>query len=162
MKIETFTLRSNDTGGIASLRQVHPDCGGQNISPQLSWINPPVGTRGFAITMYDKDAPTGGGFWHWLMFNIPANVYELPADAGNSFRHLAPSGSVQSLNDYGMYGYGGPNPLHGHGWHNYLVTLYALDTDSLELPRDTPPAQVGFHLWKHMLAKASIVFYYRN
>lgn len=110
MKIETFTLRSNDTGGIASLRQVHPDCGGQNISPQLSWINPPVGTRGFAITMYDKDAPTGGGFWHWLMFNIPANVYELPADAGNSFRHLAPSGSVQSLNDYGMYGLGPPYP----------------------------------------------------
>ena len=74
MKIETFTLRSNDTGGVAALRQVHPDCGGQNISPELSWVNAPEGTRSFAITMYDKDAPTGGGFWHWLMFDIPASV----------------------------------------------------------------------------------------
>ena len=65
MKIETFTLRSNDTGGIATLRQVHPDCGGSNISPQLSWINSPQDTRSFAITMFDKDAPVDGGFWHW-------------------------------------------------------------------------------------------------
>lgn len=162
MKIESFTLRSNDTGGIASLKQVHPDCGGQNISPQLSWINPPEGTRSFAITMYDKDAPTGGGFWHWLMFNIPATVNELPADAGNIFRRLAPSASKQSKNDYGTEGYGGPNPPHGHGWHNYTITLYALDIETLDLPKDTPPAQVGFQLWKHGLAQASIVFYYKN
>ena len=89
MKIETFTLRSNDTGGVAALRQVHPDCGGQNISPELSWVNAPEGTRSFAITMYDKDAPTGGGFWHWLMFDIPASVGELRPDAGNTFGHLA-------------------------------------------------------------------------
>lgn len=90
MKIETFTLRSNDTGGVAALRQVHPDCGGQNISPELSWVNAPEGTRSFAITMYDKDAPTGGGFWHWLMFDIPASVGELRPDAGNTFGHLVP------------------------------------------------------------------------
>ena len=162
MKIETFTLRSNDTGGIATLRQVHPDCGGSNISPQLSWINPPLDTRSFAITMFDKDAPVDGGFWHWLMFDIPANVTELPADAGNTFQRLAPASVVQSINDYGKHGYGGPNPPHGHGWHNYTITLYALDIDTLELSKDTPPALVGFHLWKHTLAKASIVFYYRN
>ena len=128
MKIETFTLRSNDTGGVAALRQVHPDCGGQNISPELSWVNAPEGTRSFAITMYDKDAPTGGGFWHWLMFDIPASVGELRPDAGNTFGHLAPVSAIQSLNDYGTYGYGGPNPPHGHGWHNYMITLYALET----------------------------------
>lgn len=162
MKIETFTLRSNDTGGIASLRQVHPDSGGKNISPQLSWINPPENTHSFAITMFDKDAPIDGGFWHWLMFDIPASVSDLQADAGNTFNHLAPMGSVQSVNDFGTRGYGGPNPPHGHGWHNYMVTIYALDIESLELPKDTPPAQVGFHLWKHTIAKASIVFYYKN
>lgn len=162
MKIETFTLRSNDTGGIATLRQAHPESGGQNISPELSWINPPQGTLSFAITMFDRDAPIEGGFWHWLMFNIPANIHELPADAGNTFNHIAPFGSVQSINDFGHYGYGGPNPPHGHGWHNYAITLYALDIEKLELPKDTPPALIGFHLWKHTLAKASIVFYYRN
>lgn len=162
MKIETFTLRSNDTGGIASLRQVHPDSGGNNISPQLSWINAPKETHSFAITMYDKDAPTGGGFWHWLMFDIPANISELPADSGNTFNHLISSGIIQSLNDFGTYGYGGPNPPHAHGWHTYMVTLYALDTATLGLSKDTPPAQVGFHLWQHTLSKASIIFYYRN
>lgn len=162
MKIETFTLRSNDTGGIATLQQVHPESGGKNISPELSWINAPGNTRSFAITMFDKDAPIDGGFWHWLMFDIPANVHDLPADAGNTFRHLAPAGAVQSINDFGNHGYGGPNPPHGHGWHSYMITLYALDVATLELPKDTPPAQVGFHLWKHGIAKASIVFYYRN
>ncbi|MEG1736821.1 MAG: YbhB/YbcL family Raf kinase inhibitor-like protein [Odoribacter sp.] len=162
MKIETFTLRSNDTGGIATLRQAHPDCGGSNISPQLSWINIPEDTHSFALTMFDKDAPVDGGFWHWLMFDIPANVNELPADAGNTFAQLAPGGSVQSINDYGLNGYGGPNPPHGHGWHNYMITLYALDIETLELPKNTPPALVGVHLWRHTLAKASIVFYYRN
>lgn len=162
MKIETFTLRSNDTGGIATLRQAHPDSGGQNISPQLSWINAPKGTRSFAITMFDRDAPIEGGFWHWLMFNIPATVDQLPADAGNTFTHLAPAIAIQSMNDFGQYGYGGPNPPHGHGWHNYSITLYALDTETLELSKDTSPALVGFHLWKHTLAKATIVFYYKN
>lgn len=162
MKIETFTLRSNDTGGIATLRQAHPDSGGQNISPQLSWINAPEGTRSFAITMFDRGAPIEGGFWHWLMFNIPATVDQLPADAGNIFTHLAPAAAVQSMNDFGQYGYGGPNPPHGHGWHNYSITLYALDTETLELSKDTSPALVGFHLWKHTLAKATIVFYYKN
>ena len=118
MKIETFTLRSNDTGGVAALRQVHPDCGGQNISPELSWVNAPEGTRSFAITMYDKDAPTGGGFWHWLMFDIPASVGELRPDAGNTFGHLAPVSAVQSLNDYGTYGYGGK--------HSNKCTFYTL------------------------------------
>lgn len=162
MKIETFTLRSNDTGGIATLRQAHPDSGGQNISPQLSWINAPKGTRSFAITMFDRDAPIEGGFWHWLMFNIPATVDHLPADAGNTFTHLAPATAIQSMNDFGQYGYGGPNPPHGHGWHNYSITLYALDTETLELSKDTSPALVEFHLWKHTLAKATIVFYYKK
>lgn len=162
MKIETFTLRSTDIGGIATLRELHPDCGGDNISPQLSWINAAEGTRSFAITMYDSDAPTGSGFWHWLMFDIPATVNVLPADAGNTFTHLAPSAAVQSLTDYGTYGYGGPNPPHNHGWHTYTITVYALKVESLGLPKDAPPAQVGFQLWKNTIEKASVIFYYKN
>lgn len=141
---------------------MHSDIGGNNISPQLSWINAPADTRSFAITMYDKDAPTGGGFWHWIMFNIPATVFEVPANAGNTFNHLAPESAIQGMNDYGTYGYGGPMPPHGHGWHQYLITIYALDTENLILSKNTPPAQVGFQLWKHVIEKASIVFYYRH
>lgn len=162
MEIKTFTLGSNDLGGIGTLREAHFDCGGQNVSPQLSWINAPEGTRSFAITMYDKDAPTGSGFWHWLMFDIPATVNRLPADAGNPLQYLAPSDAIQSITDYGLYRYGGPNPPHGHGWHCYMITVHALQAASLKLTKDAPPARVGFALWKNTIAKASIVFYYQN
>lgn len=162
MEVKTFTLRSDGLGGVGTLKEAGFDSGGQNISPQLSWINAPESTRSFAITMYDKDAPTGSGFWHWLMFNIPATIDRLPADAGNPLRHLAPANAIQSVTDYGLYGYGGPNPPPGHGWHCYMITVFALQASCLELTRDTPPAQVGFHLWKNTIAKASIVFYYQN
>ena len=157
----TFTLHSNDLGGVVQQPQRHFSVGGGNRSPQLSWINPPEGTKSFAITIHDPDAPTGSGFWHWLAVNLPSSVRELPSGAGDPALGLMPEQTVQIRNDAGFAGYSGSFAPAGHGWHLYLVTVYALDTDSLPVAEDTPAAQVGFQLWQHTLQKASIVFYDR-
>ena len=161
---QTFSLKSKDVGGQATLKQVFNDfgCTGQNISPQLYWENVPKGTKSFAVTMYDPDAPTGSGYWHWVVYDIPANVTELVSDAGNLNKQLAPKGAVQSRTDFGKPGYGGPCPPEGHGFHQYLITLYALDVDKLGLPPEDSPAFVGFNLYFHTIAKASIVMYYKR
>lgn len=162
MDIHTFTLLSNEMGGIGTLRQAAKACGGENISPQLSWINAPKGTKSFAITIHDKDAPTGGGFWHWILFDIPAKMQTLPSGAGDISKNLLPSAIIQARNDYGEYGYGGPCPPEGHGFHQYLVTVYALDIESLGLTRDAMADPVGFNLWLHTIEKASMVMYYKR
>ncbi|MCH2194249.1 YbhB/YbcL family Raf kinase inhibitor-like protein [Kordia sp.] len=160
----TFTLTSTDLGGQATKAQEFSGfgCTGNNASPQLSWKNAPDGTKSFAITMYDPDAPTGSGWWHWIVFDIPANVNELVTKAGNISLNLAPKGSIQSITDYGSAGYGGPCPPEGHGLHQYIITVYALKTDSLGLTKDTNAAVVGYYLWNNTLAKASIVAYYQR
>jgi Raf kinase inhibitor-like YbhB/YbcL family protein len=156
---QTFTLKSSDIGGQATQKEFYDGmgCTGQNISPQLSWENAPAGTKYFAVTMYDKDAPTGSGFWHWVMFNIPGDTKELKSDAGNISKNLAPKDAIQSLTDFGKPGYGGPCPPPGAP-HQYLITVYALK-DKLELDKNASPAMVGFYLNSAMLAKASIVMY---
>jgi Raf kinase inhibitor-like YbhB/YbcL family protein len=155
----TFTLKSSDLGGQATNKQFFNGfgCHGENISPELSWSNAPAGTQSFAVTIYDKDAPTGSGFWHWLIFNIPANVTELKADAGNISKGLAPAGAVQSVSDFGQAGYGGPCPPPGP-IHEYLITVYALKT-KLNLDKNTGPAIVGFNINGNTIGKASIVMY---
>lgn len=161
---ETFTLSSKDLGGEATKIQEFNGfgCSGDNQSPQLSWKNAPEGTKSFAITMYDPDAPTGSGFWHWIMFDIPANVYELVTNAGNVNLDLAPEGAIQSLTDYGIRGFGGPCPPEGHGFHQYIITVYALKVEKLGLEENINPAIVGFNLWNKALAKASIIVYYKR
>lgn len=161
---KTFTLSSKDLGGEATKTQEFNGfgCSGDNRSPQLSWKNAPEGTKSFAVTMYDPDAPTGSGFWHWVVFDIPANVNELATNAGNVELHLAPKGAIQSITDYGIKGFGGPCPPEGHGFHQYIITVHALKTDQLGLDENTNPAQVGFNLWNQTLAKASIVAYYKR
>lgn len=156
---QTFTLKSKDLGGQATARQFlnGNGCAGGNVSPQLAWENAPKGTRGFAVTMYDKDAPTGSGWWHWVVFNIPAAATELKAGAGDPSQALAPAGSVQSLTDFGKPGYGGPCPPPGAP-HQYLITVYALGS-KLELDQTAPPALVGFYLGQAALARASLVVY---
>ncbi|WP_294142629.1 YbhB/YbcL family Raf kinase inhibitor-like protein [uncultured Sanguibacteroides sp.] len=161
MKNQTFTLQSNELGGVGTLEQAHPRCGGENKSPQLYWINPPKGTKSFAVTMYDKDAPSGSGFWHWIVFNLPFSTHELLSDAGDISKHIAPGDAIQSLNDTGNYGYTGPCPPPGDNWHSYMITVYALDIMKLQLDKEALPAQVGLELWKHTLEKASVVFYYK-
>jgi Raf kinase inhibitor-like YbhB/YbcL family protein len=159
---QTFTLTSDDIGGHATQKQVFNGfgCEGDNISPHLAWKNPPSGTKSFAVTIHDKDAPTGSGWWHWLIFNIPADVQELPTDAGNTDKDLAPEGAVQSVTDFGQPGYGGPCPPKGHGLHQYKITVYALDTEEIDAGKDTHPALVGFKLNQHTLSKASLIMYY--
>jgi Raf kinase inhibitor-like YbhB/YbcL family protein len=161
---KTFTLSSKNLGGQATKLEEFNGfgCSGENSSPQLSWSNAPEGTKSFAITMYDPDAPTGSGFWHWVVFDIPANVSELVKNAGNVSLNLAPKGAIQSTTDYGIKGFGGPCPPEGHGYHEYIITVFALKTDKLGLNDSINPAIVGFNLWNQTLAKASIVMYYKR
>jgi Raf kinase inhibitor-like YbhB/YbcL family protein len=161
---KTFTLSSKNLGGQATKVEEFNGfgCSGENFSPQLSWSNAPEGTKSFAITMYDPDAPTGSGFWHWVVFDIPANVNELVKNAGNVSLNLAPKGAIQSITDYGIKGFGGPCPPEGHGYHEYIITVFALKTDQLGLNDSINPAIVGFNLWNQTLAKASIVMYYKR
>lgn len=160
----TFTLSSNSIGGQATIQEEFNGfgCTGKNQSPQLSWKNAPEGTKSFAVTMYDPDAPTGSGWWHWVVFDIPSTTTQLEADAGNIKLNLTPEGAIQSITDYGAMGYGGPCPPEGHGVHQYIITVHALKTDTLGLKETTNPAVVGYYLWNNTLAKASIVTYYQR
>jgi Raf kinase inhibitor-like YbhB/YbcL family protein len=164
LQAQTFTLSSSSVGGQATMNEVFDGfgCTGANISPQLSWTNPPEGTKGYAITIYDKDAPTGSGWWHWLVFDLPATTLSLPAGAGDPAKNMMPAGAIQSRTDFGAPGYGGPCPPPGHGPHQYVVTVYALKTDKLGLDANASPAVVGYTLNGNTLAKASIVFYYER
>ncbi len=135
-------------------------CKGKNISPALRWKNPPPGTKSFAVTAYDPDAPTGSGWWHWLVFNIPAKAKGLRKNAGNPALDIVPKGSIQSRTDYDKPGYGGPCPPRGHGEHRYIFTVYALDVKELPLGADVSPARVGFHINRHTISKASLTGIY--
>jgi len=158
----TFTLASADVGGQATLEQVYDGfgCTGANRSPELHWTNASEGTKSFAITVYDPDAPTGSGWWHWLVFDIPAGISALPAGAGSAGHAGLPAGVVQSRTDFGAPGYGGPCPPEGDRPHRYIVTVFALKTVKLGLDAMASPAIVGFNLEHEMMAKASIMFYY--
>jgi Raf kinase inhibitor-like YbhB/YbcL family protein len=161
---QNFVLKSKDIGGQMTLQQVLNGfgCTGKNLSPQLSWENPPSATKSFAITVYDKDAPTGSGWWHWVVFDIPANATGLTQGAGDVSKKLLPPGSIQSITDFGQPGYGGPCPPAGDKPHQYVVTLYALKTDKLGLDAKASPALVGYYIYGNTLAKASIVAYYQR
>ncbi len=164
LSAQTFTLSSNTLGGQATKAEEFDGfgCNGENQSPQLSWKNAPEGTKSFAIMMYDPDAPTGSGFWHWVAFDIPSHVNEIKAGAGSTNPDLFPKGAIQSMTDYGKAGYGGPCPPEGHGKHSYIITVYALPVASLELNSEINPAIVGFNVNAKALAKASIVAYYER
>lgn len=129
-------------------------CTGGNVSPALTWRGAPAGTKSFAVTVYDPDAPTGSGWWHWAIFNIPANVTALAKDAGNPQANLAPPGSIQSRTDFGKPGYGGPCPPTGDKPHRYQFTVYALKTDKLPLDENAPAAMLGFYLHQNLIKKS--------
>jgi Raf kinase inhibitor-like YbhB/YbcL family protein len=129
-------------------------CSGQNISPALQWYNPPAGTRSYAVTAYDPDAPTGSGWWHWVMYNIPAGTTGLPAGAGNGKN--APRGSAQGQTDFGTKGYGGPCPPAGDRPHHYQFTVFALKVDRLDIPGNATAAYVGFNLNANKLGTARV------
>ena len=129
-------------------------CQGDNISPAIQWSGAPPGTKSFALTVYDLDAPTGSGWWHWVVFNIPSNVTSLAKNAGNPQANLTPAGSVQSRTDFGKPGYGGPCPPAGDKPHRYQITVYALKVDKLPLDETAPAAMVGFYLHQNLLKKS--------
>ncbi|MGL4807079.1 MAG: YbhB/YbcL family Raf kinase inhibitor-like protein [Bacteroidales bacterium] len=159
---KSFTLLSEELEGQCPMKHVfkNEELHGENISPQLSWVNAPEGTESFAITVYDPDAPTGCGWWHWIIFDIPAEVNSLDSDAGNLRKKVAPAMSIQSLNDYLTHGYGGPCPPKGDKPHRYIFTIHALNTRSIGLNKDANPALVGFVLNQYTIAKASLITYF--
>lgn len=161
---QTFTLKSYELGGQATNKQVLNGfgCNGENKSPQLFWENAPSGTKSFAVTIFDEDAPTGSGWWHWLIFDIPASIKELISDAGNIKLKNAPTGAIQSITDFKTYGYGGVCPPENSKAHRYVVTVYALKTDKLGLDQNANPAMVGFMLEQNVIEKASLIFYYKR
>ena len=164
----TFTLTSPDISGQLTKTQEFTGfgCDGKNISPRLEWKNPPAGTKSFAVTLYDIDAPTAplgeGGFWHWNIFNIPTNINTLEAGAGNLKTGNAPKGSIQGITSFGAAGFGGPCPPKGDKAHAYIFTVYALKTDNLGLDKNATPAVVGFMLGQNTIQKASLMSYYQR
>jgi hypothetical protein len=131
--------------------------GGQDVSPQLSWEGAPEGTQGYAVTMYDPDAPTMSGFWHWIVADIPASVTSLEENAGLPDGPGLPPGSFQLRNDGGSARFIGAAPPAGHGPHRYFITVHALDTASLGVPAEASPAFFGFNVFSHILGRATIV-----
>ena len=129
-------------------------CTGKNLSPQLSWSGAPQGTRSYVITMFDPDAPTGSGWWHWVLANVPASVNELREGAGSAGGKL-PGGTVEVRGDSGQVGYLGACPPAGQT-HNYVITVNALNVDKLELPPTATPAMLGFMLLGNSLGKATL------
>lgn len=156
---EGFYLTSTDIKGQISNDQVFNGfgCSGKNISPQLSWKNAPAGTKSFAITAYDPDAPTGSGWWHWLAFNIPDAVDHLKTGASNK---AMPAGVIESTTSYGAKGFGGACPPKGDKAHRYIFTVYALNTKEIKQDAGATPALIGYFLNSHAIAKASIMAYY--
>jgi Raf kinase inhibitor-like YbhB/YbcL family protein len=134
-------------------------CSGGNISPALSWSNAPAGTRSFALLMHDPDAPTGSGWWHWVVYNIPASTSSLPAGAGDPQKNLMPAGALQGRTDFGTAGYGGPCPPPGKP-HRYYLRLYALKVGKLDVPADASPALIGFNVNAASLGKAELMGLY--
>ena len=130
-------------------------CTGNNLSPQISWSGAPQGTKSFAITVYDPDAPTGSGWWHWTLFNIPADVTQLKEGASADPKEL-PAGAIQGRTDFGKPGYGGACPPVGDKPHRYILTIYALKTDKIDLDENASGALVGYYLNQNSLGKASL------
>lgn len=131
--------------------------GGKDTSPQLSWSGAPEGTKSYAVTVYDPDAPTGSGFWHWAVADIPATVTELPEGAGEDTGSHLPKGAYQLPNDARVARYTGAAPPAGHGPHRYFVVVHALDIPSTGVPADATPAFLGFTMAGHTLGRAVLI-----
>ncbi|MCU1480257.1 MAG: phospholipid-binding protein [Subtercola sp.] len=155
--VTSSSIRDGEALPPAQMSGVFGVPGGQDSSPQLSWSGAPEGTLSYAVTMYDPDAPTGSGFWHWAVAGLPADVTELPEGAGDDTGSGLPASAVQLRNDGGAARYIGGAPPAGHGAHRYFVVVHALDVADLGVGADASPAFLGFSMFGHELGRAVIV-----
>ena len=155
-RLSSTEIAEGEKLAIAQVLNKH-GCKGENISPSLKWSDAPDGTKSFVVTAYDPDAPTGSGWWHWVVFNIPATATSLPLNAGSG--KGLPEGAIQSRTDAGAGGYVGACPLPGQ-LHRYIFTVHALKTEKLPYDKNASAALVGFLSYKHGLAKATITATY--
>ncbi|HEY2207228.1 MAG TPA: YbhB/YbcL family Raf kinase inhibitor-like protein [Pseudonocardia sp.] len=161
-EVLSFTVTSTDLKDGDQLAERHRSGvmgvpGGEDVTPQLAWSGAPEGTKSYAVTCFDPDAPTGSGFWHWAVANIPAGVTELPTGAGTEGGPGLPDGALTLPNDASIKGYVGAAPPPGHGDHRYYFTVHAVDVEQLELPDGATPAFLGFNLFSHTLGRATVV-----
>lgn len=152
--VTSTTVRDGSPLGTAQMSGTFGVPGGKDVSPQLSWSDAPEGTKSYAVTIYDPDAPTGSGFWHWAVANIPADIREVAEGAGDDMGSGLPDGAVQYRNDAGQHRFLGAAPPAGHGQHRYYIVVYALDVDDIGAPADATPALLGFNLFGHTLGRA--------
>ena len=156
-RVPSFKLSSTDIadGVTLPMPQVSAifGAGGEDCSPHLAWSGAPADTASYAVTCYDPDAPTGSGFWHWAVVDIPAAVTTLGT---NSASGKLPEGAFQLANDAGLTGYLGAAPPAGHGPHRYFFVVHAVDVPSLGIPADASNAFLGFNLFSHTLARATV------
>ena len=159
-----FELQSPQVkeGGTVGMEQVLNafGCTGGNVSPELTWHDAPADTKSFALTVYDPDAPTGSGWWHWVIFNMPSDTNHLALGAGDPAAGKTPAGAVQSRTDFGKPGYGGPCPPEGDKPHRYIFTIYAVKVDKLDADADASAALIGFMLHFNTLASATLTATY--
>ena len=165
-QVPSFEVRSDDAADaqMLSMPQVSGifGAGGEDRSPHLAWSGAPDGTQSYAVTCFDPDAPTGSGFWHWVVYDIEASCTELSSGAGDSEGSGLPAGAKQLRNDAGLYGYLGSAPPAGHGPHRYMFAVHALSVESLPITTDVSPAICGFNMFGTTLARALITPVYEQ
>ncbi len=161
-EVPSFTLTSDSVTDGQPLAEAHLSGifdvpGGLDTSPQLAWSGAPVETRSYAITMFDPDAPTMSGFWHWAVAGIPSTVTSLPQGAGEEGAAGLPASAIQLRNDAGSARFLGAAPPSGHGSHRYFITVHALDTEDIGVDANSSPALLGFKMSFHILARATLI-----
>lgn len=158
--VATFEVTSTDVTDGKSLPNAQVSgimgAGGEDVTPQLAWSGAPEGTKSYAVTCFDPDAPTASGFWHWAVVGLPASTTSLPTDAGNPDKNLLPDGAVTLANDAGARRYIGAAPPPGHGVHRYFFVVHAVDVESLGLPDGASPAFLGFNLFSRAIARGTL------
>ncbi|OLT25047.1 hypothetical protein BJF83_05690 [Nocardiopsis sp. CNR-923] len=163
-ELPAFTVTSDDVADGKALPEPQVSgilgAGGEDASPHLSWSGFPEGTRSFAVTCFDPDAPTASGFWHWSVCNIPVEVTELATGAGDGSG--LPESAVTVRNDAGGHRYVGAAPPPGHGPHRYIFAVHAVDVPRLDVDASASPAFVGFNLFSHAIARALITPVYER
>src|SRR5689334_21172175 len=159
-ELPTFTVTSDDVTHGGTLATPHLSglmgAGGEDVSPHLEWSGFPEGTKSFAVTCYDPDAPTASGFWHWAVTGIPVSTTSLPTDAGDPDKGLLPAGAITLANDAGAKRFIGAAPPAGHGPHRYFLVVHAVDVEDLGVGEDGSPAFLGFNLFFHSIGRATI------